>query len=189
MVFVCIMLLGLTRRDINLFFSFSDFETRTRINPDIFQTKRLLRKILSFFVSKICRVFFAHLNSCEYDVPSIPWSALYNMCDSSEENTCLLEDVADFGHVTHVLSASTTSSLPLWSHLPSSSPSMPSALPTALSSLEMSRLLSVWTHSRRWATRSAPDHYYWRAVSQSPKLFNNIVFTLIPGFVFYITYL
>ena len=55
MVFVCIMLLGLTRRDINLFFSFSDFETRTRINPDIFQTKRLLRKILSFFVC----VFFS----------------------------------------------------------------------------------------------------------------------------------
>ena len=43
MIFVFIMLLGLTRRDINLFFSFSDFETRTRNNPDIFQTKRLFR--------------------------------------------------------------------------------------------------------------------------------------------------
>ena len=104
---------------------------------------RIFSEKYCFFVSKICRVFvFSLLKSCEYDVLSIPWSTLYNMCDSSEENTRLLEDVADFGHATHVLSASTTSSLPSSSYLPSSPPSLPSALPTALSSLEKSCLLS-----------------------------------------------
>ena len=61
MIFVCIMFLGLTRGDINLFFfSVSDYDTRTRINPIIFQEKRMFRifsEKYCFFVSKICRVF------------------------------------------------------------------------------------------------------------------------------------
>ena len=59
----------------------------------------------------------------------------------------------------------------------------------SMSSLGKSCLLSGSTHSRRWATRSAPDHHYWRAVSQSPELPNNIVFTVTQGFVFHISYL